>query len=85
VLGAAVTDGTYADTSGSVIEEVVEDVTDTAPDTTPDPTPFTIDPTVPNDDVVDPTDDENVDDTPAIDCSTPAFSPVSPERAAACQ
>ena len=93
VLGAAVTGGTYSVDGGGysvspavsdAVEDAVEDVTDTAPDTTPDPTPFGVDPTVPNDDVVDPTDDENVDDTPAIDCSTPAFSPVSPERQAAC-
>jgi len=84
VLGAAVTNGTYSPDSS---DSAADDVTDT----TPDPTPFGVDPADPSDDVVDPTDDvvdptdDDVDDTPAIDCSTPAFSPVSPERAAACQ
>lgn len=85
VLGAAVTNGTYSpDSSGSAVEDVT--------DTTPDPTPFGIDPAAPGDDVVDPTDDvvdpsEDVTETesaPQFDCSTPAFSPVSPERQAAC-
>jgi hypothetical protein len=80
VLGAAVSGNAY----------VPADTTDTTtPDTTTDTTPDT---TTPADDVVDPADDvvdpsEDVDDTesaPQFDCSTPAFSPVSPERAAAC-
>ena len=86
VLGAAVSGNAYvpADTTDDTTTDT------TTPDTTtPDTTPDT---TTPADDVVDPADDvvdpsEDVDDTesaPQFDCSTPAFSPVSPERAAAC-
>ena len=78
VLGAAVSGNAYvpADTTDDTATDDVTTPSETTPEDVVDP----------SDDVVDPSEDvDDTESTPAIDCSQPSFSPVSPEYAAACQ
>ena len=78
VLGAAVSGNAYVP-ADATDDTATDDVT-TPSETTPE------DVVDPSDDVVDPSEDvDDTESTPAIDCSQPSFSPVSPEYAAACQ